>query len=69
MVRAELTSPRTADTDHNFVYLTTSNTNSTIHVGEGGYSVNSKLDPAELLLVIAKYLLPFYKSVKSDLHF
>jgi len=35
-------------------------------VNKGGCSSNCKIDPAEFLLLMAKYALPFSKPVKSD---
>ena len=51
MVRAELRTICTAGIEY---------------VGKGGYSLNSKIIPAKLSLLIAKYTPPFNKSVKSD---
>jgi len=31
-----------------------------LHVGNGGYSLNCKIFPAELLLLMAKYTLPSF---------
>jgi len=47
-----------------YVHLAAGNMN--FYVDEGGHSSNGKLVPAELLLLMAKYTLPFInKSVKS----
>jgi len=40
--------------------------NSMLYVDKGGYSFNGKIVPAVLLLLLAKYTLPFNESVKSD---
>jgi len=64
MVRAEPTNTRTAgiDTNHSTTFTLLLEQR---YVGKGGYSSNCKI-VLELLPLMAKYTLPFSKSVKSD---
>jgi len=63
-VRAEPTNTHTAviDTNHSTMFTLLLEFN----VEKGGNSSNCKIVPAELLPLMAKYTLPFSKSVKSD---
>jgi len=46
-------------------HLAMSMSNLILYVDKGGYSLNSKMVPTELLPEIAKYTLPFNNSVIS----
>jgi len=70
MVRAEPPNIRTAGTGTNasttFTFLRVIRTQHYMwSLDKGGYSSNIKIVPVELLSLMAKYTLPFNKSVKS----
>ena len=68
-VRAELRTEHTHSRHRHkhldYVHLVASNTNSTLYVESGQSWMHSKIVPAGLLPLMAKYTLPFNQSVKS----
>ena len=53
----------------NYVHLAASNTNSTLNVESGQRWMHSKIVPAEFLPLMARYTLPFNKSIKSHYNY